>query len=142
GALEAAEPARGLGGRRPRELRDRLPAQPDRRGGGGQPRPAALRAERVRAVAREQHADVDLVTLGLEPVEEAVDPVEVPPPLDEDFALVRREPRDWDVGPAGAAAAGPPQIAAGRPVRRRVPGRAPAPRERQPRVPPDPLALH
>ncbi len=44
---------------------------------GLQPRAAARRARRVRAVARQEHADVHLVRLGLEPVEEALHAIPV-----------------------------------------------------------------
>ena len=48
-----------------------LPRKRTQSAGGASRAPRQSGAERVGAVAREQHADVDLVALGLEPVEEA-----------------------------------------------------------------------
>ena len=84
-ALQVAQrEVRELRDRAVRESEPRAPEAPDAR-------PAAAGAGRVRAVPREQHPDVDLVALGLEPVEEALDAVEVAAALDQDLALVGRE---------------------------------------------------
>ena len=83
-------------------------AHPERR--RREPSPAAGVAGRVRAVPRQQHPDVDLVALGLEPVEEALHAVEVAAALDQDLALVGREARHGDVRADGVAAAGAEEV--------------------------------
>ena len=113
------------------EIGDRPAAEADPEGRRREARAAAGAAERVGAVARQQHADVDLVALGLEPVEEPLDAVEVAAPLDQDLALVRRQPRHRHVGPHRVAPAGAEEVVVRGLVRRRVPRRDRALRERE-----------
>src|SRR5262249_46741683 len=69
----------------------------------------------------EQDAHVDLVALGLEPVEETLDAIEVPAAADQDLALVGREPRHRNVGTDRVAPAGAEEVVVGGFVGRRVP---------------------
>src|SRR2546423_561587 len=52
-----------------------------------QPRPVALRAWLVAAVLGQLHADMDLVLLRLQPLEEALDPVPLPAAVVEEVPL-------------------------------------------------------
>src|SRR5262249_42279276 len=113
------------------ELRDRPAAEPHPERGRSHPGAAALRTERVGAIPREEDPDVDLVALGLEPVEEALHAVEVATAADEDLALVRGEARDRHVRADRVAPARPEEVVVRRFVRGRVP-RSDGPfRERQ-----------
>ena len=105
------------------QIGDRAPAEPDpqrRRAQAGAP---AVGAQAIGAISREQDADVDLVALRLEPLEETVDAVELAPSFDQDFALVRGEPLDRHVRADRIPPARAEEIVVGGLVGRRVPGR-------------------
>src|SRR5437868_2006917 len=61
------------------------------------PRAVALRARLVAAVLRQLHADVDLVLLRLQPLEEALDPVPLPAAVVEEVPLRGRQLLDRHV---------------------------------------------
>ena len=115
-----------------RELGDRAAAEADperrRREAGA----AAGGAGRVGPITREQDPHVDLVALGLEPVEEPLDAVEVAAALEEDLALVGREARHRNVRADRVPPAGAEEVVVGGLVGRRVPGRDRALRQREP----------
>src|SRR2546423_6748241 len=79
------------------EIADRASAELHVRRLRLQPRSMALRARLVAAVLRQLHADVDLVLLRLQPLEEALDSVPLPAAVVEKVPLRGRELLDRDV---------------------------------------------
>src|SRR5262245_31237142 len=76
-----------------RHLIDRPSGHPDVARLATQTRAAAVGTRQVAAIAAQEHADVDLVLLALEPAEEAAHAVEVLGPFDDERLLLFRELR-------------------------------------------------
>src|SRR6185369_553635 len=94
---ERGEERRGVAHVHSVHVGDGLAADPEVERLGLETRAGARLAGPVRAVAREEDADVHLVSLALEPAEPAADAVELVVPLLDQPALLRLELRDRDV---------------------------------------------
>ena len=97
GEVEGREEIGGLADGHPDELADPDAADADAQGPGVEPRLAAGRAGDVLAVAGEEHPDLDLVLLGLEPFEEALDPVIAVAAVQDEAPGLGREVPERDV---------------------------------------------
>ena len=71
-----------------RHFIDRASADADVARFAAQPRAAAIRARQIAAIPAQEHADVHLVFLPLEPAEEAADALEVAVALDDELPLL------------------------------------------------------
>src|SRR5712692_11072841 len=110
---ESRKPALQVGEREVRQLRDRPAAESHRQSRRAEASSPAVGASSVGAVTGEQDPDMDLVALGLEPVEEPRDPVELSASAIQDFPLVWRKVLDRHVRPDRVASAGAEEIAVG-----------------------------
>ena len=103
--LEAGEEGGGLADGHADDLADVEALDPDAQGPGVEPGLGAGRAGDVFPVAAEQDPDLDLVLLGLEPVEEALDAVVAVAAVEDEALVLRLEVAEGDVGrdlpPAG-----------------------------------------